>query len=357
MLEQKLQELKARYDELNIWLSQPDAMRDQALWRKSLKEQSELEEVMSAAAAWEKACGEIAQARELLDSNDEDMKTLAREELPELERLSMEYEDKLKLMLAPKDPNDDKNVVMEIRAGTGGEEAALFGMDLLRMYTAYAAGHGWQCELADINETELGGCKDATMIISGQGAYSRLKFESGAHRVQRVPDTESGGRIHTSAATVAVLPEAEEVELDINPQDLRIDVYRSSGAGGQHVNKTESAVRITHIPTNIVVTCQDEKSQIKNREKAMRVLRSRLLDKLESDRNAEYSANRKSLIGSGDRSERIRTYNFPQNRVTDHRIGYTIYQLESFIAGNLDDMLDRLAIADRTERMQAQQGE
>ncbi len=353
MLEQKLAELKARYDELNLWLSQPDAMRDQALWRKNLKEQAELEQVMAAATGWHKVQEDIRQARELLDSGDADMEALAREELPELEKTSVELEDQLKLMLAPKDPNDDKNVVMEIRAGTGGEEAALFGMDLLRMYTAYAAGRGWQCELMDIDETEIGGCKAATMIISGQGAYSRLKFESGAHRVQRVPDTESGGRIHTSAATVAVLPEAEEVELDINPQDLRVDVYRSSGAGGQHVNKTESAVRITHIPTGVVVTCQDEKSQIKNREKAMRVLRSRLLDKLESDRNAEYSANRKTLVGSGDRSERIRTYNFPQNRVTDHRIGYTIYQLDSFITGNMDDMLDRLAIADRTERMQA----
>jgi peptide chain release factor 1 len=221
------------------------------------------------------------------------------------------------------------------------------------MYTAYAAGKGWKCELADLAETELGGCKEATLVIDGRGAFSRLKFESGAHRVQRVPDTESGGRIHTSAATVAVLPEAEEVELNIDPTELRIDVYRSSGAGGQHVNKTESAVRIVHIPTGIVATCQDEKSQIKNREKAMRILRARVFDKMESDRNAQYSSNRRSLIGSGDRSERIRTYNFMQGRVTDHRIGYTMYQLDNFLTGNLDDVLDRLAIADRTERMQA----
>lgn len=353
MLEQKLLELRARYDELNIWLSQPEAMRDQALWRKSLKEQAELEQIMGASDGWHKAKDELLQARELMDSGDEDLKALAQEELPDIEKRAVEYEEKLKFMLAPKDPNDDKNVMMEIRAGTGGEEAALFAMDLLRMYTAYAAGRGWQCELADLSETEIGGCKEATMVITGQGAFSRLKYESGAHRVQRVPDTESGGRIHTSAATVAVLPEAEEVELVIDPTELRIDVYRSSGAGGQHVNKTESAVRIVHIPTNTVVTCQDEKSQIKNREKAMRILRSRVLDKMESDRSAEYSANRKTLVGSGDRSERIRTYNFPQNRVTDHRIGYTMYQLEAFILGNMDDMLDRLVIADRTERMQA----
>ena len=353
MLEQKLLELKARYDELNIWLYQPDAMRDQNLWRKSLKEQSELEEVMRHRDAWIKARAELEQAKELLDSNDEELKALAHEEIPAIEAQLAAEEEQLKFMLAPKDPNDDKNVVMEIRAGTGGEEAALFAMDLLKMYTTYAANTGWRCELADISETEIGGCKEATLIITGQGAFSRLKFESGAHRVQRIPDTESGGRIHTSAATVAVLPEAEEVELNIDPTELRIDVYRSSGAGGQHVNKTESAVRITHLPTNVVVTCQDEKSQIKNREKAMRILRSRILDKMESDRNAEYSANRRTLIGSGDRSERIRTYNFPQNRVTDHRIGYTMYQLDSFITGNLNEMLDKLAIADRTERMQA----
>ncbi len=353
MLERKLNELKARYDELNLWLAQPDAMRDQALWRKTLKEQADLEEVMAVRESWLKAAQDAADARELLESGDDEMISLAQEELPALERQITECEDKLKFLLAPKDPNDDKNVVMEIRAGTGGEEAALFAMNLMRMYTAYAAQKGWQLEIADLSETEIGGCKEAVMVITGRGAFSRLKYESGAHRVQRVPDTEAGGRIHTSAATVAVLPEAEEVELTIDPTELKIDVYRSSGAGGQHVNKTESAVRITHIPTNIVVTCQDEKSQIKNRERAMRVLRSRLLDKLESDRNAEYSANRRTLIGSGDRSERIRTYNFPQNRVTDHRIGYTIYQLEAFMGGALDDMLDRLAIADRTERMQA----
>jgi peptide chain release factor 1 len=355
MLEQKLLEKRARYEELNIWLSQPDAMRDQALWRKSLKEQSDLEELMAASEAWHKARQEQVQTIEFVNSGDDELKALAQEELPGIEQAVASAEEKLRFMLAPKDPNDDKNVVMEIRAGTGGEEAALFGSDLLRMYTAYAANKGWRCEMTDLSETEIGGCKEATMIITGQGAFSRLKFESGAHRVQRIPDTESGGRIHTSAATVAVLPEAEEVELDLSATELRIDVYRASGAGGQHVNKTESAVRITHLPTNTVVTCQDEKSQIKNREKAMRILRSRVLDKMESDRNAEYSANRRTLIGSGDRSERIRTYNFPQNRITDHRIGYTAYQLEAFLAGDMDDMLDKLAIADRTERMQKEE--
>ena len=351
MLEQKLLEREARYEELNLWLSQPDAMRDQALWRKSLKEQSDLEELMAVREGWHKAQQDKEQALELVNSDDVELKALAQEELPEIEQRLAAREETLRFMLAPKDPNDDKNVVMEIRAGTGGEEAALFASDLLRMYTAYASARSWRCELTDLSETEIGGCKEATIIVTGQGAFSRLKFESGAHRVQRIPDTESGGRIHTSAATVAVLPEAEEVELDISPADLRIDVYRASGAGGQHVNKTESAVRITHIPTNTVVTCQDEKSQLKNREQAMRILRSRVLDKMESDRFAQYSANRKTLVGSGDRSERIRTYNFPQNRVTDHRINYTSYQLESFLAGGLDDMLDRLAIADRTERM------
>ena len=351
MLEQKLLEREARYEELNLWLSQPDAMRDQALWRKSLKEQSDLEELMAVREGWHKAQQDKEQALELVNSDDLELKALAQEELLEIEQRLAAREETLRFMLAPKDPNDDKNVVMEIRAGTGGEEAALFASDLLRMYTAYASARGWRCELTDLSETEIGGCKEATMIVTGQGAFSRLKFESGAHRVQRIPDTESGGRIHTSAATVAVLPEAEEVELDISPADLRIDVYRASGAGGQHVNKTESAVRITHIPTNTVVTCQDEKSQLKNREQAMRILRSRVLDKMESERFALYSAKRKTLVGSGDRSERIRTYSFPQNRVTDHRINYTSYQLEAFLAGGLDDMLDRLAIADRTERM------
>ncbi len=355
MLEQKINEKRARYEELNLWLSQPEAMRDQNVWRASLKEQAELEGLMAAADAWRKAAEELAHAREWSQGDDEELRALAQEELPDLEQRAHSGEEHLRLMLAPRDPNDDKNVVMEIRAGTGGEEAALFAMDLLRMYTAYGSNRGWRCELADLAETELGGCKEATLMITGQGAFSRLKFESGAHRVQRIPDTESGGRIHTSAATVAVLPEAEEVELEINPADLRIDVYRASGAGGQHVNKTESAVRIVHIPTGTMVTCQDEKSQIKNREKAMRILRSRVLDKIESDRNAQYSANRRTQIGSGDRSERIRTYNFPQNRVTDHRIGYTMYQLQAFLTGDMDEMLDALSIADRTERMKQEE--
>ena len=355
MLEQKLIEKRARYEELNLWLSQPEAMKDQNTWRAALKEQAELELLMARDALWRKTTGELAQAKELLEGDDEDLRALSLEELPDLEQKIAALEEELRLMLVPRDPNDDKNVVMEIRAGTGGEEAALFAMDLLRMYTAYAANHGWRVEMTDLSETEIGGCKEATLMITGNAAFSRLKYESGAHRVQRIPDTESGGRIHTSAATVAVLPEAEEVELDIAPQDLRIDVYRSSGAGGQHVNKTESAVRIIHLPTGIMVTCQDEKSQIKNREKAMRILRSRVLDKVESERNAQYSATRRSQIGSGDRSERIRTYNFPQNRLTDHRIGYTMYQLQAFLAGDMDELLDQLSIAERTERMQAEE--
>jgi len=350
---EKLQSMKFRYDELNLWLSQPDALEDQKKWRENIKEQSELETVMEVYGRYQKALDGMEEAKEMLDSGDAEMEELAKEELRELKTQAEAVEEELKTMLAPKDPNDDRNVILEIRAGTGGEEAALFGMELLKMYTAYAANHRWQLEITDINETELGGCKDCTCLISGKGAYSRFKFESGAHRVQRVPETESGGRIHTSAATVAVLPEAEEVELDLNPNDIRIDLYRSSGAGGQHVNRTDSAVRLTHIPTGIVVECQDERSQGKNKEKAMRVLRSRIYDQMLEARNDEYAQERRNKIGSGDRSERIRTYNYPQGRITDHRIGMTLYKLDAFLAGDMDEMLDALAIADRNERMQA----
>ena len=350
---EKLQDMKSRYDELNLWLSQPDALEDQKKWRENIKEQSELETVMEAYGRYRKALAGMEDAREMMDSGDAEMEELAKEELRELKAQAEAVEEELRALLAPKDPNDDRNVILEIRAGTGGEEAALFAMELLKMYTAYAANHRWQLEITDINETELGGCKDCTCLISGKGAYSRFKFESGAHRVQRVPETESGGRIHTSAATVAVLPEAEEVELDLNPNDIRIDLYRSSGAGGQHVNRTDSAVRLTHIPTGIVVECQDERSQGKNKEKAMRVLRSRIYDQMLEARNDEYAQERRNKIGSGDRSERIRTYNYPQGRITDHRIGMTLYKLDAFLAGDMDEMLDALAIADRNERMQA----
>jgi len=351
MLIQKLEHIKNRYNELNIFLSQPDAINDQTKWRNSLKEQAELEEIVAAYEQYRSVLRGIEDAHEALASGDAELEELAKEELPQLTQDKEKLEGELQIMLTPKDPNDGKNVILEVRAGTGGEEAALFGMDLLRMYTRYAEIRGWKAEILDMNETEIGGCKEATMSISGSGVFSRLKFESGAHRVQRVPVTESGGRIHTSAATVAVLPEAEEVELEINQQDLRIDTYRSSGAGGQHVNRTESAVRITHIPTGIVVTCQDEKSQIKNRERAMKVLRSRILDMLQSQKEAEYAQGRRVQIGSGDRSERIRTYNFPQGRVTDHRIGVTLYKLDSFLQGDMDELVDQLVLADRTERM------
>jgi len=356
MLMEKLAALEARYNELNLWLSQPDALNDQAKWRAALKEQAELEEVVNKYHEFQRVLEGIEEAREMMDMGDPEMEELAKEELGELQTQRDELEETLKLMLAPKDPNDDKNVILEIRAGTGGEEAALFGMELLKMYTYYAQKMGWQLELTDISETELGGCKDCTCLISGRGAYSRFKFESGAHRVQRVPETESGGRIHTSAATVAVLPEAEEVEIDINPADIRIDLYRASGAGGQHVNRTDSAVRLTHIPTGVVVECQDERSQGKNKEKAMRVLRSRIYDMMAQQQNDEYARERKLKVGSGDRSERIRTYNYPQGRVTDHRIGLTLYKLDTFLAGDMDEMLDALAIADRTERMQQENG-
>ncbi len=351
MLLEKLAALEARYNELNLWLSQPDALSDQAKWRDALKEQAELEEAVSRYHEYQKVLEDLEAAREMLESGDPELEELAKEEMGELERQRSEQEEAIKLLLAPKDPNDDKNVILEIRAGTGGEEAALFAMELLKMYTYYAQKKGWQMEVTGISETELGGCKECTCLISGKGAYSRFKFESGAHRVQRVPETESGGRIHTSAATVAVLPEAEEVELELNPADIRIDLYRASGAGGQHVNRTDSAVRLTHIPTGVVVECQDERSQGKNKEKAMRVLRSRIYDMLEQQKTDEYAKERRLKVGSGDRSERIRTYNYPQGRVTDHRIGLTLYKLDSFLAGDMDEMLDALALADRTERM------
>ncbi len=352
LIEDKLQAMEARYQELNLWLSQPDAMNDQAKWRDALREQADLEEKMTLYGPYKQGKAELAELHEAMQSGDPELAELAREEIPALEEQQEKRLEALRLMLVPKDPNDHKNVIMEIRAGTGGEEAALFAMDLLKMYTYYAQSKGWTFEITDINETELGGCKDCTILISGKDVFSHLKYESGAHRVQRVPETESGGRIHTSAATVAVLPETEEVEIEINPSDLRVDTYRSSGAGGQHVNKTESAIRITHLPTGLVVECQDERSQIKNREKAMRVLRSRLYDMMQSQRDAEYAQQRKGLVGSGDRSERIRTYNFPQGRVTDHRIGLTLYKLDLFLQGQMDEMIDQLMLAERTERLQ-----
>ena len=351
MFEEKLLEIKKRYEELNITLSQPDAASDQARYTKLLKQHAEMTEVAGAIDMYFKLKDEIKEYEGILDSRDEELAAIAKDELFDVQKKRDELTEEIRVMLIPKDPNDDKNVVMEIRAGTGGDEAALFAMDLLKMYTNYAQGKRWKVELTDISETDIGGCKEATLLISGKGVYSRLKFESGGHRVQRIPETESGGRIHTSAATVAVMPEAEEVDIEISPTDLRIDTYRASGAGGQHVNKTESAVRIIHEPTGIMVTCQDEKSQMKNREKAMRVLKTRIQAELTDKHNRERAEERKGLVGSGDRSGRIRTYNFPQGRVSDHRINLTLYKLDAFMQGDMDEVIEALLVADRQEKM------
>ena len=351
-MKDKLETLAARYDEIQVRLSQPETLSDMDTWRRLMKEHADMEELMTAYGRYRTVLENVEQAKEMLE--DPDLRDMAKEELSELEPEQEALERELQLLLLPKDPNDDRNVIVEIRAGTGGEEAALFASELARMYTHYADARGWKTEELDANLTELGGVKELSMMISGKGAYSRLKYESGAHRVQRVPETESGGRIHTSAATVAVMPEVDDVEVEINPNDLRIDTYRAGGAGGQHVNRTDSAVRIVHIPTGIVVQCQNERSQIQNREQAMRMLRSKLWDKALQERADEVSAFRKSQVGSGDRSERIRTYNYPQGRVTDHRINLTLYKLPQFLNGDMDEMLDALIFADQTARLEAE---
>ena len=350
-MQDKLLWIEGRYDEITQLMTQPDVAADADRLRRLMQEHAQLEPVLEAYRAWQKLLERDREADEMLA--DPEMAEMAREEKEELREAIPAAQRALQLLLLPQDPNDDRSVVMEIRAGAGGEEAALFGAMLLRMYQHYAERRGWRFELTDANMTEMGGVKEATFMIAGRGAFRRLKFESGVHRVQRVPSTESSGRIHTSTATVAVLPEAEDVEVQVNPGDLRIDVYRSTGHGGQCINTTDSAVRITHLPTGLVVTCQDEKSQIKNREKAMRVLKARLYDMYRSKADAEYAENRRSQVGTGDRSERIRTYNFPQGRVTDHRIGLTLYQLEAFVDGDCDPVIDALVLADETERLKA----
>ena len=348
----KLNKLKERYAFLTEEIGKSEVISKRDEWQKLVKEHAEIEPIVLKFDEYEANASQIAELKQMLkEENDPEMHDMIKEELSALNEAQPNLESELKLMLVPKDPNDDRNVVLEVRAGTGGEEAALFGMDLLRMYQRYAERRGYKTEMLSTNFTEMGGVKEVVMLISGKGAYSRLKYESGVHRVQRVPETESGGRIHTSAATVAVLPEAEDVDVEINPNDIRCDVYRASGNGGQCVNTTDSAVRLTHIPTGLVVTCQDEKSQLKNKEKAMKVLKSRLYELAVSEQEKELSENRKSQVGSGDRSERIRTYNFPQGRVTDHRIGLTLYKLEAFLDGDMDEIIDALIYADKEEKM------
>ena len=346
----KLQNLANRFDELEVRLSAPDLYDDPKKAAALLRERNRLEPIVTAYHALQAAQAVQQEAQEMM--SDPDMRELAQEEFTaarnEIERLTTD----LKLLLVPRDPNDDKDVIVEIRGGAGGEESALFAHSLWRMYSMYAEKRGWTVEVLSQNMTELGGCKEIVFQISGDGAYSRLKFESGVHRVQRVPETESQGRVHTSTVTVAVLPEAEEVDFEINPADLKIDTFRSSGAGGQHINKTESAIRITHLPTGVVVECQDERSQHKNRDKAMRVLRTRLFEAERAKQHAAIAAERRSQVGTGDRSERIRTYNFPENRVSDHRIKLTLYKLADFMDGAMDEVIDALITADRVKQME-----
>lgn len=348
----KLDFIEEKYQELSGKVADPAVIADQKSFQKFMKEMSELEPVVKAYEEYRKMQSDLSDAKEMIElEDDEDVKEMAKEEARDLEQKLEKAQEDLKILLLPKDPNDDKNVIVEIRAGTGGEEAALFANDLLRMYLRYAERHRWKSEIIEISDTGIGGIKEAVVMIKGKGAYSRLKFESGVHRVQRVPETESSGRIHTSAATVAVLPEVDDIEVEINPNDLKIDVFRASGNGGQCVNTTDSAVRITHQPSGIVVTCQDEKDQIMNKEKAMRVLKSRLYDKMVQEQNDKISADRRSQIGSGDRSERIRTYNFPQGRITDHRINLTLYKLDQFLDGDIEEAVDGLITADQAEKM------
>ena len=351
---EKLREVKEKYDRINSDLADPANLSDQEKLIKLSKERSYLEDIVKVYNEYKVVMDNLSENREIINSSkDAELIEIAESELEELETKQLEFEEQIKVLLIPKDPADDKPAIMEIRAGTGGDEAGLFAADLLRMYTRYAEIRGWKYELIDINEGAMGAIKEVVLNITGNGVFGDLKFESGVHRVQRVPETEGSGRVHTSAASVVVMPEAEDVEVDVDPGDLRIDVYRSGGAGGQNVNKVETAIRITHIPTGIVVQCQDERSQLKNKLKAMKVLKARLYDVKLHEHNSEIAATRKSIVKSGDRSDKIRTYNFPQNRITDHRIGLTLYNLAEIMEGALDDLVEKLTIADRTEKLKA----
>ncbi len=350
---EKLQSAEEKFEEISQKLTDPEIISDNEQYKNLMKEYKKLSPLIEKYRAYKKAKADFEEAKEMLEAGglDKEFKEIVQEEF-ETNRDKMEQlTDEIRILLLPTDPNDDKNVIVEIRGGAGGEEAALFAHSLFRMYSMYAESKGWKVDILNLNETELGGIKEISFSIEGEGAYSRLKFESGVHRVQRVPETESSGRIHTSTVTVAVLPEAEEVEFEINPADLQIDTYRSGGAGGQHVNKTESAIRITHIPTGVVVECQDERSQYKNKDKAMKLLRSRLYEAKLREQNQKIASERKSQVGTGDRSERIRTYNFPQGRLTDHRIGLTLYRLEENLNGNLDELIDALVTADQAAKL------
>ena len=350
---EQLDTLIVRYDEVNELLGDPDVISDTDRLKELTIEESDLRPKVAKIQRYKKVVTQIEETEEMLgESLDDELAELAKMELVELKEESEQLEDEIKLMMVPEDPNDGKNIIMEIRGAAGGDEAQLFAGDLLNMYTHYAQNQGWKVEVLDANITGIGGYKEVTLMISGDKVYSKLKYENGAHRVQRVPETESQGRVHTSTATVVVMPEAEEIDFEIDENDIRTDIYHASGAGGQHVNKTASAVRLTHIPTNTVVAMQDERSQLKNREKAMKVLRARVYDKIQAETQAEYDADRKLKVGTGDRSERIRTYNFPQNRVTDHRIGLTIQQLDSILNGNLDEIIDALILYDQTQKLE-----